>query len=239
VGIFSIVSGGNPDFYYTLAYGIVFVSFCVVTIVEARELRPLRLLPRQIKMFFLFTTITIVIIGTMMLFRAFGFMPGVYILSIPLIITFSLIAGSVYKNVDVFLLLESQNKNIRYSRSSLSNIDVPSRIADLEKLMRKQELFRDENISLDRLAEKLDLTPHQLSELLNLYVGKTFSAYVLGFRIEQAMRELVDSPKETILDIAFSSGFSSKSTFNAAFRKETGLTPSAYRKHYFDARRGA
>jgi peptidoglycan/LPS O-acetylase OafA/YrhL len=52
VGIISIVSGGNPDFYYTLAYGIVFVSFCVVTIVEARELRPLRRLPRQIKVFF-------------------------------------------------------------------------------------------------------------------------------------------------------------------------------------------
>jgi AraC-like DNA-binding protein len=239
VGSISIVSGGSDDFFYTLDYGLFFASLCVVAIVEARELRPFRHLPRQIKIFFMFMILTIALVGAMMLLQAFDLESALYGLSLPLVIMFSIVAGVVYKNSDIFFLLESQSKRIRYSRSSLNGIDTTSRIADLEKLMRKHELFRDQDLSLDRLAEKLGLTSHQLSELLNLYVGKAFPAYVLNFRIGQAKRELADPHKKTILDIAFSCGFSSKSTFNEAFRKETGLTPSTYRKHYFDSPRGA
>jgi AraC-like DNA-binding protein len=109
-------------------------------------------------------------------------------------------------------------------------VSVDERIAAMTRIMREEELYRDPALTLEELAQRLGVNPHQLSELLNSLMGTTFRAYLNGLRIERAKSFLLEDGASTILDIAFESGFNSKSAFNAAFRNETGQTPSEYRK---------
>ena len=98
--------------------------------------------------------------------------------------------------------------------------------------MQDEKIFCDEDLSLNRLADNLDITSHQLSEFLNVKIGKSFKSYVNGYRIREAL-SLIESGKDrNILNIAFSSGFNSKTAFYKAFTDETGLTPAEYRKRF-------
>lgn len=86
-------------------------------------------------------------------------------------------------------------------------------------------------LRLEDLARELNLKPYQVSEILNLGIGATFSDYINGFRIAEVKRRLQDPEYAhmNILGIATDSGFNSKSVFNKVFRDQTGLTPSQYR----------
>ena len=70
----------------------------------------------------------------------------------------------------------------------------------------------------------------QLWQALNQQLGQNFFEFVNGFRIAAAERCLADpGDQRSILDIALACGFGSKSTFNAVFKRMTGLTPTAFR----------
>ncbi|MAB33326.1 helix-turn-helix domain-containing protein, partial [Thalassospira sp.] len=80
-----------------------------------------------------------------------------------------------------------------------------------------------------KLANAVGVTPNQLSYVLNQHLGKSFFDFVNEVRTYEASRLLIEEADRTILDIAISVGFNSKSTFNLAFKKIIGKTPSAYR----------
>lgn len=127
---------------------------------------------------------------------------------------------------------------IQYSRvddshpggGQIANINTSRVIEKLTDVMCVQKMFMQENLSLNTLANELDISSHQLSELINIHLQKSFSDYINGFRIEHAKKLLLRNPKMSILDIGFQSGFNSKSTFNMVFKKNTGLTPSQYKR---------
>ena len=77
----------------------------------------------------------------------------------------------------------------------------------------------------------LDTSPHRLSEVLNAQLGASFHDFVNGYRVREIQERLAgpDGARYTYLALALNAGFASKSTFNAVFKKQTGLTPSAYR----------
>ena len=77
------------------------------------------------------------------------------------------------------------------------------------------------------------MSAHNLSQVINAKLGKNFYDFVNEYRVEEVKRRLRD-PKYTnlkILAIGMDAGFNTKSTFNAFFKKHTGLTPSQYREH--------
>ena len=115
-------------------------------------------------------------------------------------------------------------------RSYLQGLNLDQIEAGLETLMRKNEMFLDENLSLPQLAECLRISPHQLSQFLNTRLHKNFKIFVNEYRIAKAKELLIQDKEAKVLAIALDVGFKSKSTFNAAFLKVTGTTPSAYRK---------
>ena len=91
--------------------------------------------------------------------------------------------------------------------------------------------YLDSQLTLQDLAEELAISPHNLSEVINTQAGKNFYDFVNGYRVEEAKRRLRD-PRHanlTILAVATDSGFNSKATFNAFFKRSTGQTPSQYR----------
>lgn len=116
--------------------------------------------------------------------------------------------------------------------STLGRVDCPAALADLQRLMEEERLFLDPDLSLGRLAARMSLGPHQLSELVNSHLGKSLSRYLREYRVAEATRLLLEKPSLPVLAVGMDSGFSSQSNFYEAFREITGMTPGNYRKLY-------
>jgi AraC-like DNA-binding protein len=118
----------------------------------------------------------------------------------------------------------------RYARSLLAGLDVEGLAAGMVEMMKRTSLYRESGLDLDALAERMGLSAHQVSELLNDRMGTSFSAFVNGFRIEEARELLVSWPEATILEIAMEVGFGNKTSFNEAFKRRVRMTPSQFRR---------
>ena len=101
-------------------------------------------------------------------------------------------------------------------------------------LMQEEKPYLDPNLNLNKLAELLELNPKDLSVVLNIGLGKNFYDFINQYRIEEVKEQLLD-PKNNILTnvgVAYDSGFNSKSTFNALFKKYVKMTPKDYKKKF-------
>ncbi len=92
--------------------------------------------------------------------------------------------------------------------------------------------YKDPLLTLPQLAKRLNAPAHHLSQVINGLVGQNFYAFVNGYRIEYAKQILAQGgpAAENILAVAYESGFNSKSAFNTYFRKQTGVTPSEFKR---------
>ncbi|TGK37500.1 AraC family transcriptional regulator [Leptospira gomenensis] len=118
----------------------------------------------------------------------------------------------------------------KYKNTQLKSVDLDRLENKLNNLFEEKKIYKEENLGLARLSEELGISPHQLSEYLNLHLKKNFFQLVNGYRIREAKRLLLHSPETTVLSIAYEVGFQSKSSFNDSFRKEAGLSPTEFRK---------
>lgn len=100
----------------------------------------------------------------------------------------------------------------------------------LHNFMLERQLFLDPELSLANLSEQLVLPQRELSELLNQKLGVRFFDFINSYRIEHAKSLLLENPKSSVLEVLYASGFNSKSSFNTAFKKHTGTTPTAFRR---------
>lgn len=119
-------------------------------------------------------------------------------------------------------------------RSVLSSDKQADIIARVSLLMEQKKLYKDADLTLDRLAALADIPRHYLSEALNQCLDKTFYQFLNDYRIAY-IKDVFDRCKDqqvspNILSMAFEAGFNSKSTFNQYFKKATGYTPSEYLK---------
>lgn len=118
----------------------------------------------------------------------------------------------------------------KYKRSNLS-ADDKTRIADLlSRIVEERKLFASADISLAKLAAEIRTTPHVVSQVINEQFGKGFFEWIGEYRIEESKVLLKQYPNYKIEEIADRVGYSSKSSFNTAFKKITGMTPSQYRQ---------
>ncbi|HEY4326639.1 MAG TPA: helix-turn-helix domain-containing protein [Mucilaginibacter sp.] len=130
---------------------------------------------------------------------------------------------------DINLLINETKKNPvtrpRFSSEYLADLKTKVVI-----LMEHEQLFLDNELSLPELAKKLAVSPHDLSYLLNEGFGVNFFQFVNTYRVNEAKRLMLSDKHRhlNMLGIAYSAGFNSKTTFNTAFKKETGLSPSQY-----------
>ena len=101
----------------------------------------------------------------------------------------------------------------------------------LRHMMTHDKVFTNENLNLNLVAKDLELSVHQLSELINTRFGIGFSRYIREQRIDAAKRMLIEEPNASVLSIGLSVGFTSQSNFYAAFREITGEAPGQFRKN--------
>ena len=122
------------------------------------------------------------------------------------------------------------------TRTALLSTEKMQLIASkLERAMIDDKLFLQDNLSLNKLSESISETENHISETLSQFLNTKFFQFVNGFRIEEAKRALQNSDK-LVTTIAFDVGFNSKSTFNTAFKKIVGYSPSAYRNSILESK---
>ncbi len=100
----------------------------------------------------------------------------------------------------------------------------------LKKVVKENCYYQDPELSLVLLAEKLELTTHELSRIINTVLKKSFNDFINEYRIAEVIQKMQNPVYDrlTLLGIAFDSGFNSKTTFSRAFRRVTGKTPGEY-----------
>ena len=133
---------------------------------------------------------------------------------------------------DLETVYRREKEKNRYQKSRLGSIDVSDLEVRLNQIMIKEQAFQEEDLSLPELANRLEITAHQLSEYINHNLNQNFSGFVNQYRVQSACDLLIGEPDRTVLSVAYDVGFSSKSTFNDAFQRHTGLSPGQYRKKH-------
>jgi AraC-like DNA-binding protein len=119
-----------------------------------------------------------------------------------------------------------------YAVSTLTAIDIEAKIQDLSQLMKNEKLYKQCNLDLLTIATELDLSSHQLSELINSKLDMSFSRYLREQRVNASKNLLIDQPSASVLSIGLEVGFSSQSNFYEAFKEITQTTPGRFRKEH-------
>lgn len=140
------------------------------------------------------------------------------------------------RHPDLFFRLQSAAEKGRYDVSRLGGHNLEELKQRLAALMQAESLYADEDLTLEDVASRLGLTPHALSEFFNNHLKMNFPGYVNALRIDAACKLMEDDPARTVLSIAYEVGFSAKSTFNAAFLRHKGVSPTRFRGQRVPAR---
>lgn len=90
-------------------------------------------------------------------------------------------------------------------------------------------IYQDESLTLDMLANSIELSTGMLSKVINTGSNTNFHDFINRYRVDAVKKELISSNEQVII-IAYRNGFNSKSTFNSVFKKMTGHTPTQFRK---------
>jgi len=103
---------------------------------------------------------------------------------------------------------------------------------EISKLVIEKKLYLESDISLSKISKLVGKSAQNTSEVINQYAKQNFNDFINYYRIQEAKKMLLDTKNEkyTISSIAFDIGFNSLSSFNTAFKKFAGTTPSLFRK---------
>ncbi len=97
--------------------------------------------------------------------------------------------------------------------------------------MENEKLFLKQDLTINKLASYINVSRTYLSQVINELFQKNFNTLVNEYRIKEARDMLIENKNMTIEGIANEVGFRSKSSFNSAFKKYTGVTPSFFMKN--------
>lgn len=111
--------------------------------------------------------------------------------------------------------------------------DLKQKGSWLKMEVKEKGYYRDAELSLSSLAEKLGLHTHELSRIINTVFKKSFNDFINEYRVREVALKMQDSSYDhiTLLGLAYESGFNSQSSFHRVFKQFTGKTPLEYKNH--------
>lgn len=122
----------------------------------------------------------------------------------------------------------AEHQGKKYIKSALG-ADQSERIArKLLRAMQEDHLYRDPNLTLHSLSGHVGVSLNYASQTLNEYLGQSFFEFVNDWRVKEAI-PLIEADRTTVLAIAYEVGFNSRSSFYSAFKRSTGMTPTAFK----------
>lgn len=118
----------------------------------------------------------------------------------------------------------------KYAASSLTEEKKSNLFLRLEKLMREERVYTDNLLTKEKVADLLGSNRTYLSQVINEQTGQTFTQYMNGYRINEAVRLLSDPANQIPLKAVSSDlGFNSMTTFYKLFQSTVGMTPAQYK----------
>jgi ligand-binding sensor domain-containing protein/AraC-like DNA-binding protein len=127
---------------------------------------------------------------------------------------------------------EENEEKIKYKSSSLTPEFALECEKKLKHLMEVEKVYRDEQISLQSLAQKIPTKPYILSQVLNERLNRSFYDFINYYRIEEA-KKILKSQRKAHLKITVVGeevGFNTTTVFYKVFKEYTGMTPRQYKK---------
>lgn len=124
-----------------------------------------------------------------------------------------------------------KSTELQYSKSSLKDEQAEEYLKILVECMNTTDIWKDNELSITKLAEQSGIARHYITQVLNQYLQKNFNTFINEYRIEYAKKMILSKKYSnwSIIAIAYESGFNSKATFNSFFKKYTGKTPSEFK----------
>ncbi|MBL4604234.1 MAG: helix-turn-helix transcriptional regulator [Flavobacteriaceae bacterium] len=132
-----------------------------------------------------------------------------------------------------YLFLNRHKFNLqKYNSSNLDKKSSKDLFQKIKQLFENEQVFLDDHLTVNTVSEKLNIKARDISQVINENTQQNFYDFVNQYRIEKSKLLLKDSEykNEKIATIAYESGFGNVTSFNVAFKKKTGLTPSVYKK---------
>ncbi len=225
----------NPDINSILTWISIFISIIYYVFLIYR----LNSLKKDKFMLYMFIMI-VALAEFIMIFEFLSYIMGncnygiFAVYSIPVIIIYFLVLyvrDYISKNIRFLRIYDKLKAEANEIKSAKDNKLTITDTAE-EKLRVVIDFIKENytaNMSREGLASAVELNPSYFSRLFISYTDMTINEYINKLRIEEAQKKLEDEHAR-VLDIALSIGFESISTFNRAFRKVTGKTPTEFRK---------
>lgn len=139
----------------------------------------------------------------------------------------------------VFVLLNRRKANDlssfsaqKYADKKLNDDEAMLVMNNLNSAMKEKKLFKNPNLKLNDLAREVEISGHQLSQILNDRIAKNFTLFVNEHRIDEACKLLLAGNNPKIEAIGFEVGFNSRSTFFSTFKKLKGTTPTLFQQQH-------
>jgi len=143
-----------------------------------------------------------------------------------------LIFFKALQHPEIFTGIAEAEKPLKYEQSRLTEAEKREYLQKLEDYFSSDKPYLNPELTISEVAQNLNVSTKYLSQVINESLGKNFYDFINSYRIEEAKKQLnetIDS-KKTVLEVLYESGFNSKSAFNNAFKRQTGYTPTQYRK---------
>ncbi|MCF2492864.1 helix-turn-helix domain-containing protein [Dyadobacter chenhuakuii] len=143
----------------------------------------------------------------------------------------------LYLNIPLFFSRKRSNTTFlgyaepeRYAKKKIAEDHASSLTDKIHKVITEQELYKNPDLKLNDLAKAVNISGHQLSQLLNDNLGKSFNVYINEYRVARACELIASNNGIKLEEIGYEVGFNAKSTFFTAFKKYRGTTPSLFRE---------
>ncbi len=122
---------------------------------------------------------------------------------------------------------------IKYRKNGMLESFALEMKQKLEDLMGIEKVYLDHTLTLDKLADLLNLSKHHTSQIINKYFQSNFFEFINNYRIKEAIVLLSDTSNTmNINEIIDATGFNNRSSFYTAFKKTTGMSPTSYQKSF-------
>jgi len=248
-----IIGKGKPQGYYkTILMMLFFVQALLCTVLAYLKVRKhqkviqsfssntLHIDLRWIKYIiysFIISSILILIYNLLFPESNLSIIINLFFLGVLYLVAFySMRQGEIYpKGIDVEETLdiadEEDAETSEHKIKLMSEEELAAYKEKLSQLMIQEELFLDSELNLLKLANRLGITVHQLSYIINSGFGMNFFQFINRYRVDKAKELLLDEAMMpyNMISIGYASGFNSKTAFNTVFKNITGLTPTEFR----------